>query len=215
LRSYLCLLLTPLLVAPAELLGQDAPVPAQPAPPAIAPMAPLPIVRSLKVSALAGNGEMNDLESNIMAPLVVEIRDRNDFPVEGAEVVFRFPLEGPGGVFADRKYSQLTKSNYQGQAAATGWTANNKVGAFQVHVTATFGDQMGETSVTMTNVTRISEMVKQKQEKRWWSSKWFKIGLIAGGAGLAAGIVLATRGGGGGNPTITISTGSPTVGGPR
>ena len=212
-QRYLCLLLTPLLVVPAELIGQNAPAPGQPAAPAIAPMAPLPIVRSLKVSALAGNGEMNDLENKIMAPIVVEVRDRNDLPVEGADVVFRFPPEGPGAMFPDHKYSQQTKSNFQGQAAAVGWTANNQLGSFKVHVTATYGDQMGESSLTMTNVARITETAKRKQDKKWWSSRWVKIGLIAGGAGLAAGIVLATRGGG--SPTVTISTGSPSVGGPR
>jgi hypothetical protein len=103
------------------------------------PMAPLPTVQSLRVLALAGDGEMNDLERRVMAPLVVQVIDQNDRPVEGGDVVFRFPLNGPGAVFADQKTSKTVKTNAQGQAAATGWFANGELGKFQVHVTAAYG----------------------------------------------------------------------------
>jgi hypothetical protein len=175
-------------------------------------MAPLPVKRNLKVLPLAGDGEMNDLERGIMAPLVVQVRDQNDRPVEGADVVFRFPPSGPGAFFADRKYSQKVRTNDQGQAAAVGWAANSLVGSFKVYITVTYGDQMGETSVSMTNVSRVTEAMVKKKSR--WSSGWFKAAVIVGAAGIAAAIVLATRGGGG-SPNVTISTGSPTIGGPH
>jgi len=181
------------------------------------PMAPLPTVNSLRVTALAGEGEMNDLERRVMAPLVVQVIDQNDRPVEGADVVFRFPLKGPGAVFADQKTSKTVKTNGQGQAAALGWMANGELGKFQVHVTAAYGNQIGETTVSMTNVERLAKDARTYRTKQhhWYSSKWVKIGLIAGGAGAAAGIILATRGGGASTHTITISPGSPTVGAPH
>src|ERR1700677_3653135 len=43
--------------------------PAQPLPPA-QPVPQLPVEQSLKIVALAGNGENNDLERRVMAPLV-------------------------------------------------------------------------------------------------------------------------------------------------
>ena len=180
-------------------------------------MAPLPVVQNLKVIALAGNDEMNDLERRIMAPLVVQVLDQNDRPVEGADVVFRFPLNGPGATFPNQKTSQTTRTNALGQAAATGWTANSQVGSFQVHATATYGNQMGEKTISMSNVTRIVEDVREKNKERsWWSTKKFKIAVIAAAAAAAAGIVLATRGGGSGSqPPVTISPGSPTIGGPQ
>jgi len=157
-----------------------------------------------------------------VAPLVVQVLDQNDRPVEGADVVFRFPLKGPGATFADQKTSQTMRTNSQGQAAATGWTANNAAGPFQVHATATYGNQMGEKTISMTNVTRIVADVKRnRKQKSWWSSRKFKIAAIAGGAAIAAGVVLATRGSGSSNPAaapppvITITPGSPTVGGPQ
>jgi hypothetical protein len=217
LRVKQCLspLIAVLLAAPSSITAQQ---PAVPAPAETKPVAPLPMVQNLKVVALAGNGEMNDLERRVMAPLVVEVLDLQDRPIEGAEVVFRFPLRGPSALFADQKSAKTVRTNGQGEAAATGWTANNEVGNFQVHVTATYGNQMGETTISMSNAERVPDAVLNRTGKRktLWSSKWFKIGLIAGGAGLAAGIVLATRGGGGSatTPTITVSPGSPSVGGP-
>jgi hypothetical protein len=181
-------------------------------------MAPLPMVRSLKLTALAGNKEMNDLERGLMAPLVIQVLDQNDRPVEGAEVVFRFPLNGPGATFRGGNTSQTVRTNSQGQAAATNWIAN-QTGTFSVHVTAAYGNQLGETTVTMTNVTRIVEETSRKKKGgSWYSPKWVKIALIAGGAATVAGVILATRGGGSSassTPTITITPGSPTVGGPH
>jgi hypothetical protein len=215
LQQCLSALIALLLAAPSSVTAQQ---PATPAPADTKTVAPLPMVQNLKVVALAGNGERNDLERRVMSPLVVEVLDLQDRPLEGAEVVFRFPLRGPTAVFADQKSVKTVRTNGQGEAAATGWMANNEVGSFQVHVTATYGNQMGETTISMTNAERVpdAELNRVGKRKSLWSSKWFKIGLIAGGAGLAAGIVLATRGGGGSTttPTITVSPGSPSVGGP-
>jgi hypothetical protein len=216
------LVLSILLAAGPVMAGEQTPVSQQPAAqqPAPAPMAPLPMMQSLKVTALAGNKAMNDLERGLMSPLVVQVLDQNDRPVEGAEVVFRFPLNGPGATFRGGNTSQTVRTNGQGQAAAMNWTANNQVGSFDVRVTAAYGNQLGETTVSMTNVTRIVEDGKKGQKQTsWYSSKWVKIGIIAGGAAIVAGVVLATRGGSSAasttTPPITITPGSPTVGGPH
>jgi hypothetical protein len=177
------------------------------------PMAPLPMVQSLRVITLAGNGEMNELDRKIMAPLVVDILDRNDRPVEGADVVFRFPLKGPGASFSNGEKSRTVRTNADGQAAAMGWMANSEIGRFQVHVTASRGNELGETVISMANVGRIVEETKSKR-KSGWSSRWVKIAIVAGAAGAAAGIILATQGGGS-TPTVSASPGSPTIGGPR
>ncbi len=53
-----------------------------------------------------------------MAPLVVQIVDQNERPMEGADVVFRFPLNGPSATFAGGKSSVAVRTNGTGQAAA-------------------------------------------------------------------------------------------------
>jgi hypothetical protein len=164
---------------------------------------------------------MNDLERKIMAPLVVSISDQNDRPVEGAEVVFRFPLNGPSALFPGGKSSQTVRTNGQGQAAAMNWMANDQVGRFEVHVSASYANQVGETTFSMSNVAKVLQK-RGKNEKHggWFSPTWVKIAVIGGAAALAVGIVLATRGGGHTStttttPTVTITHGSPTVGGPQ
>jgi hypothetical protein len=167
------------------------------------------------VIALAGNDEQNDLERGLMAPLVVQVLDQDGRPVEGAEVVFRFPLNGPSATFPNQKNSQAFRTNADGQAAALGWKANSQTGTFEVRVTATRGNELGETTVRMTNVPRVVAEVR-KERKRWWSSRWFKIGVAAAVAGGVTGIVLATRNGGStASPPIAIGTGPITIGGPR
>lgn len=182
------------------------------------PAAPLPVEQSLKLLVLAGNGEMNDLERRVMAPLVVQVLDQNERPLEGADVVFRFPISGPGASFAGGKSSATVRTNGVGQAAALNWMANGQVGNFQVHVNASYGNQVGETTVSMTNVTRIVEGAKKTKTASLWSHRWFKVAVIGGAAvAVGLGVYLATRGGGskGSGSTVTINPGSPTVGGPQ
>jgi hypothetical protein len=202
----------PAQAAPAQAAG---PAPATPQ----KPLAPLPTVKNLKILALAGNGEMNDLERKVMTPLVVQVLDQNDRPVEGAEVVFRFPPSGPGAAFQDGKPSLTIRANATGEAAAVNWMANGQVGSFDVHVTATYGNQMGETTIRMSNVTRIVETGKRSvKHQHWYSPTWVKIALVGAAAGAVAGIVLATRGGShstSSNGSITITPGPPSVGGPH
>jgi len=180
------------------------------------PMAPLPTVQTLKVMVLAGDGEMNDLERKIMAPLVVDVLDQNSRPVEGATVVFRFPLNGPSASFSNGEKARTVRTNADGQAAAMDWMANGE-GKFQVRVNASRGNELGEAVISMTNVSRITEDMKSKgnkgKPKSVWSSRWVKIGIAAGIAGAIAGIVLATTGDS--TPTVSASPGSPTIGGPR
>ncbi len=211
-RFWLSQVVSVLLALPPSAGAQQPAAPAETKPAG-------PAMQSLKVVPLAGNGESNDLERRVMAPLVVDVLDLQDRPIEGAEVVFRFPLRGPSAVFADQKSAKTVRTNGQGEAAATGWTANSEVGSFQVHVTAAYGNQIGETTITMSNATRVADVDLNRSAKRksLWSSKWFRIGLIAAAAGLVVGIVLATRGGKGtaaSTGTITVTPGSPSVGGP-
>lgn len=203
--------------------AQPAPAPPQTPPPSVPakPMAQLPVIQNLKLLALAGNGEMNDLERKVMAPLVIQVLDQNDRPVEGAQVVFRFPLNGPGATFTGGKTSQTVRSNGTGEAAAVNWMANGEVGTFDIHVTATYGNEVGETTLKMQNVSRIVEAQgtnKRAKQSHWYSPTWVKVAIVAGAAAAAVGIVLATRGGGHSSSSntvpITITPGSPSVGQP-
>lgn len=211
-RWWLVHILIGMLVLPPGVVAQHVTPPPQ-----VKADVSLPSIQSLKVTPLAGNGEMNDLERKVMAPLVVQVLDQNDRPVEGAEVVFRFPLTGPTAAFPNQKNAQTFKTDADGQAAATGWMANREVGNFVIQVTASRGNEMGSASVTMTNATRVADNAKVKQ-KSWWSSRTAKIVIIGGAAAVAVAVILVTRGGGkAGTSTTTVTAipGSPTIGGPQ
>ncbi len=203
-KHWLCQFLVLLLALPPTVAAQSQ----APALPVGQPSA----IQSLKVIPLAGDGETNDLQRRVMAPLVVQVLDQESRPVEGADVTFRFPIQGPSAAFADQKNSQTVRTNADGQASATGWTANTMVGRFQVQVTASRGNELGTAVLFMTNVTTLTEEGKKKR-KSLWSSKWTKIGVIAGAAAIVAVVILATRSNGNGTTTITAVPGFPTIGG--
>lgn len=193
----------------------QAPAPA--AAPQPIPASQLPVEQSLKIQVLAGNDEMNDLQRRVMAPLVVQVEDQNDRPMDGAEVVFRFPINGPSAAFAGGKPAATVRTNARGQAVATNWMANGQVGTFEIHVNASYGNQVGEATLHMTNVTRIEENAKIAKHESLWSHRWFKVAVIGGAAvAVGLGVYLGTRGGGGGKSgtTVGISTGPVTVSGP-
>jgi hypothetical protein len=214
-RYWLPRILTVLLVLPPSALSQaqaQAPAQAPAKPPAqLTPLAPLQS-ESLRIITLSGNGEINDLQRVIMAPVVVQVLDQDGRPVEGAQVVFNFPVQGPSATFANKQSSQTTRTNADGQAAATGWVANT-VGTFQIKVTASLANQTGQTTISMTNATKVVD-VKKDKGKSWWSSKWAKIGIIGAAAAVVVTVVLLNRGGTS-TTSVTAVPGSPTIGAPQ
>ena len=217
-RVLLVLILILRLAAPPQpLLAQqsatEAATPTQSSPQA--PASP-PVVESLKVLILEGDGAINSIERHTATIPVVEIRDDNDKPVEGAEVIFRLPVTGPGGAFPDNKSSKVSKTTVQGQAAATGFTPNDKSGRFEIQVTASIGNRIGKGTVSQINATGVKLEPVKKQKGLLFGIGWKKVAIIGGIA--TAGIVIAliaTRGGSSssGNPTITITPGPITIGG--
>lgn len=168
--------------------------------------------QSLRIIALAGDGEMNDLQKRINAPIVVQVLDQNSRPVEGASVTFRFPASGAGATFPDQKTIQTVFTNADGQAALGGWNANNTTGRFEVQVSATRGSESGAAVIAMTNVTSVADELKKQQHKSWWSKRRNKIIVIGAAAAVAAVLaIVLTRGSG--TTTLTAVPGFPTIGG--
>lgn len=200
---------------PPQPPAATSPAASNPAP--AQPPAAVPVEQNLKILVLAGQGEQNDLERRVMAPLVVQVEDQNDRAMEGADVIFRFPITGPSATFPGGKSFVTVRTNTTGQAAAVNWMANGQVGTFQIHVNASYGNQVGETTVSMSNVPRVIVEAKKSKTKSWWSHRWVKIAVIGGAAAaIGIGVFLATRGGSkSSGSTVTISPGSPGVGAPH
>jgi hypothetical protein len=178
-------------------------------------LAPAP-ARGLKIIVVQGEGALNNIHARSGAPLIVEVRDASEKPVPRAEVVFQLPPAGPGGLFYGWLRNQGTRTNDQGRAESTGFTPNDEAGQFNIKVTATSGTETTSAIISQSNTANGGER-NGTQAKSHRSGLW-KVLVVVGAAGLAGGIVAATRGSStpATPPTpVTISAGPITIGGPR
>jgi hypothetical protein len=169
----------------------------------------------LKIIVVQGEGALNNIHTRSAAPLIVEVRDANDKPLSKAEVVFQLPPAGPGGMFYGWLLSQTTRTNADGRAETAGFTPNEEAGRFNIKVTAISGTETGSVIIAQSNTANGSGSERGVKSRR--SGLW-KALLVVGAAGLAGGIVAATRGSStpATPPTpVTISAGPITIGGPR
>ena len=174
--------------------------------------------QDLKIVTLQGEGAVNDIKSKTVTEPVVEVRDSRELPVADAEVVFQLPAMGPGGMFPDRGRVLTTRTNGQGQAAATGLLPNNETGRFNIKVTAGSSGRTATAIIAQSNSRDLGASVRSANRSK--SRKW-KILAVVGGAAVAGGVYAATRGGSSAPtpppvvPAISVTTGPVTVGGPH
>jgi hypothetical protein len=207
-KSFFSLLLSTLLALPAGVTAQQAGGPQS------------NFVEgpgSLKIVVIQGEGALNNIKNRTATQPVVEVRDENDKPVEGAEVVFQLPAAGPGGVFHGWMRNQTARTNAQGQAAASGFTPNEEPGRFNIKVTATTGKKSGTAVIAQSNAVNGGAAGAQAGKSR--KNLWIAIGVIAVAA-IVGGAVAASGGDddAAGTTTtvpVTITPGPVTVGNPR
>ena len=178
---------------------------AQSQPDAAPPQAQEPAA-SLSIFVIQGNNSINSIPLLRSVTPIVEVRDRNDFPVEGATVVFTLPEQGPGGTFLNSRSSFSTRSDARGQATAP-FTVNSIPGKFQIKVTAAAGNREGEAAITQTNTS--GGYIGPALPQRSWYKKWPAWAIVGG---VAAGGITAwalTRSSSSPSTSITITPGAP------
>jgi len=185
-----------------------APAAATPAPPQTAQPAQT-VATPLKIAVLEGENAVNSIPLNQSVTPIVEIRDDNEFPLEGATVVFTLPSTGPGGFFPGNQTTFTTRSDLQGQAS-TPFLLNGLAGRFVIKVNASLGNRTGQASITQTNTA--SAYIGLSVGSRPWYKKW-RIWAIAGGVAATGAVVLIRRRDS--TPTIVFTPGGPVFGGPR
>ena len=200
-------------LAPFLATAQPNPLPAQSQelPPSVKPGGQS--TESLQIFILEGNGATNTLVQPMPSMVVVEVRDENSRPVEGADVVFELPATGPGGRFSENQSIRRAKTNSQGQAGVT-FVPNSEMGRFNIKVSATLGNRTGQAVISQTNALRPASAA---EKRRFGKLGNWKVLLIAGGVAGVIAVVLATRGSSSAaaaSPTITLTPGTPTFGTP-
>ena len=207
--KILLITLTPFLAATQP----NPPAQSQELPPAVKPGSQS--TESLQIFILEGNGATNTLVQPMPSMVVVEVRDENSRPVEGAVVVFELPATGPGGRFSEDQSIRMARTNSQGQAGVT-FVPNSVMGRFNIKVSATLGNRSGQAVISQSNALRPASSSAEK--RRVGRLLNWKVLLIAGGVVGVVVVVLATRGGSSSaaaaTPTITLTPGTPTFGTP-
>ena len=178
--------------------------------------------RGLSIAVLQGGGATNNLQTGAVTVPVVEVRDESLKPVAGAEVTFTLPGTGPGGTFPGGAAVARAKTNSAGQARPPEFVPSREEGRFFIDVTARLGERAGTTRIAQSNSTKtFSSGVVERERSKFW-----KVLAVAGGGAVTAGLIVLSRTGGGGGgggtgastsgpPSITLTPGPITVGGPR
>src|SRR5262245_25627065 len=168
----------------------------------------------IKIVVVEGEGAVNNIRSRAATQPVVEVRDEQDKPIPGAEVVFQLPAAGPGGTFNGWMRTQTVRTNEQGRAGTSGLAPNDEEGRFNIKVTATHGTKSNSLVIAQSNGRNGTGGAQAKSRRGMWT-----VLAVVGGAALIGGIVAATRNGdSAAAPTtvpVTVSAGPVTVGGPR
>lgn len=99
-------------------------------------------------------------------------------------------------------------TNARGQAAASGFVPNDELGKFDIHVTATYQNQTGETTISQTNSPNTLAMLPPVRPSLWHRHKYLLIGV---GAGVVAGITVALILGHSSTQNVTITPGAVTI----
>ncbi len=169
---------------------------------------------SLNIYVLVGQRAVNSITTFTATAPLVEVRDGQNMPVEGAEVVFLLPSQGPGGFFAGQQVTWMGKTDANGQVVAASFVPNQQAGQFVIQVTAKHGNRVGSSTVTQRNSNKETpEGAMMTGSRNTRNTRMWKIAAVAAG-GAAVGIILATRGGGD-KPTIILQPGNVSLGGPR
>jgi hypothetical protein len=164
----------------------------------------------LRIIPLEGNNAVNYIPLQTVTPPVVEVRDENERPVEGAAVTFRLPASGPGATFGGTGTTQTGITDARGQVGVTGYTINKQPGRFAIEVTAAHESRAGRLLMAQSNsADKLPPEVAG--ERRGGKLKWILLG-VAAGAGGGLGIYFGTRGNAG---PISVGAGTVVIGGPR
>jgi hypothetical protein len=105
----------------------------------------------LGLVVVAGQDAVHDLAKGQVTLPVVEVRDAQGNPVEGAEVRFVSPLSGPSGTFYGAMHAATVKTDAAGRATADGFMPNAETGSYAIAVSAEHQGRQAEASISQTN----------------------------------------------------------------
>lgn len=174
----------------------------------------------LRVEVVEGAGAVVPAGMLSSRRFTVVVKDAQGLPIQGATVRFRLPAEGPSGTFSSGLRSETALTDAHGRATVYGiqWAA--QPGKLEMEVVATSAQEKvsARIPVELSRHAAASRDDKANPAFKAPSSgrKWLILALL--GAGAAAGVGLAGKGGAKGSvyepPAAVIvppSIGTPTI----
>jgi hypothetical protein len=123
----------------------------------------------LNIFVLEGKDATNFIPDRKGTTPVIEVRDENAFPVEGADVVFSLPASGPGGVYPGGGVTKSVKTDVDGQAGAP-FVVSDSPGEFQIQVSVKAGNRTGAVAIHQTNSLTPAQETKKKSRWKFWAA---------------------------------------------
>jgi hypothetical protein len=173
---------------------------------------------SLRITIVEGDGAINNIRQRVNREPVVQVEDENRRPIAGAVVVFFLPDQGPSGTFVNGSKTLTVTTDDMGRASARGIRFNNQVGEMQMRVTASYQGLVASAVITQNNIAGPATAGAAAGGMSAGTKALITILVIGAAAGAGAGIYLGTHNGSSSPapvPSIVLTPGTPTVGGPK
>lgn len=164
----------------------------------------------LRVLVIAGQDQIHNVNGKVHTELVVEVQDQDRKPVNDAAVVFTLPPQGPGGTFDNGTTTLTATTDKQGRVFVHGYRLNKQLGVFSIRVTASAEGKTANTTISQTSVSGVPATSGTLGVS---TKAWVILGVCV--IGIAGAVIAAHNLAGGSNPNnLTITPGTPVVGGP-
>jgi hypothetical protein len=159
---------------------------------------------TLHIVVLSGEDAVNIVQKKTAVQPAVEVRDRNDLPVAGASVIFRIGSGAKAASLGKGVQTIALTTDSGGRAALSNLQAVGK-GAFRIEVQASYQGETASTTISQTNFATLGDAAQAGrsvptpnnggQVNQGAAQASHHVGLIAGGAAAAGGIVVAKSAG--------------------
>jgi hypothetical protein len=128
----------------------------------------------LELLVVAGEGAVNSIETRAVTVPVVELRDEQQRPIAGAEVVFSAPPVGPSVTFFGAARSLSVRTDERGRAQPDGVMPNTLPGEFAIDVIAAYAGLQAPAVIRQSNALEPAPPGKKKRILGWRT--WIAIG---------------------------------------
>lgn len=139
---------------------------------------------AIQIRVLAGDGGINNINTNVAVEPLIEVVDSEGRPVSKATVTLRAPASGPSVTFFGASRVATMTTDDQGRVRVSGMLPNTHEGTFQIDVEAEYSGLTATTAITQSNAVAPGQARPKRRGIGWRM-------ITAIGAAATVGIVAA------------------------